>query len=177
MKLWLNVAEGAEYAGVCKDLTYDAFAAGQIRHIRIGGRRAIRMKRESIDAWFERQAVEAPAEAPQATPPTPASPPEARRRLAFAQGEHHLWIYMCNWRVRIGDEVIADNESADARMEAAARAFGVPAHVEAVAAALAGRPLARVVVTHGHHDHDGMGPGGFPGGSPDGTSGTSAPSA
>ena len=75
MKLWLNVAEGAEYAGVCKDLTYDAFAAGQIRHIRIGGRRAIRMKRESIDAWFERQAVEAPAEAPQATPPTPASPP------------------------------------------------------------------------------------------------------
>ena len=30
---------------------------------------------------------------------------------------------------------------------------GVPAHVEAVAAALAGRPLARVVVTHGHHDH------------------------
>jgi hypothetical protein len=54
---------------------------------------------------------------------TPASPPEARRRLAFAQGEHHLWIYMCNWRVRIGDEVIADNESADARMEAAARAL------------------------------------------------------
>ena len=29
----------------------------------------------------------------------------------------------------------------------------------------------------GHQDHDGMGPGGFPGGSPDGTSGTSAPSA
>src|SRR5688572_12693854 len=24
MKLWLNVAEGAEYAGVCRDLIYDA---------------------------------------------------------------------------------------------------------------------------------------------------------
>jgi excisionase family DNA binding protein len=57
MKLWLNVTEGAEYAGVCKDLIYDACAAGQIRHIRVGGRRAIRMKRESIDAWFERHAV------------------------------------------------------------------------------------------------------------------------
>jgi hypothetical protein len=27
MKLWLNVAEGAEYAGVCRDLIYDARAA------------------------------------------------------------------------------------------------------------------------------------------------------
>jgi hypothetical protein len=26
MKLWLNVAEGAEYAGVCRDLIYDACA-------------------------------------------------------------------------------------------------------------------------------------------------------
>ena len=25
MKLWLNVAEGAEYAGVCRDLIYDAW--------------------------------------------------------------------------------------------------------------------------------------------------------
>lgn len=30
---------------------------------------------------------------------------------------------------------------------------GVPSHVAAVAARLAGRPLARVLVTHGHRDH------------------------
>ncbi len=59
MKLWLNVAEGAEYAGVCRDLIYDACAARRIHHIRVGGRRAIRLKREWIDAWLERHAVDA----------------------------------------------------------------------------------------------------------------------
>ena len=57
MKLWLNVAEGAEYAGVCRDLIYDACAARRLHHIRVGGRRAIRLKREWIDAWLERHAV------------------------------------------------------------------------------------------------------------------------
>ena len=57
MKLWLNVAEGAEYAGVCRDLIYDACAARRLHHIRVAGRRAIRLKREWIDAWLERHAV------------------------------------------------------------------------------------------------------------------------
>lgn len=57
MKLWSNVAEGAEYAGVCRDLIYDACAARRMHHIRVGGRRAIRLKREWIDAWLERHAV------------------------------------------------------------------------------------------------------------------------
>lgn len=74
MKLWLNVTEGAEYAGVCKDLIYDACAAGQIRHIRVGGRRAIRMKRESIDAWFERHAV-GPQDEPAPAVVAPATDP------------------------------------------------------------------------------------------------------
>ena len=53
----MNVAEGAEYAGVCRDLIYDACAARRLHHIRVGGRRAIRLKREWIDAWLERHAV------------------------------------------------------------------------------------------------------------------------
>ena len=57
MKLWLNVAEGAEYAGVCRDLIYDACAARRIHHIRVGGRRAIRLKSKWIDEWLERHAV------------------------------------------------------------------------------------------------------------------------
>jgi excisionase family DNA binding protein len=62
MKLWLNVAEGAEYAGVCRDLIYDACGARRIHHIRVGGRRAIRLKPKWIDEWLERHAVVAEAE-------------------------------------------------------------------------------------------------------------------
>jgi excisionase family DNA binding protein len=45
MKLWLNVTEGAEYAGVCRDTIYTACERGELHHIRIGGRRSIRLKR------------------------------------------------------------------------------------------------------------------------------------
>jgi excisionase family DNA binding protein len=64
MKIWLNVSEGAEYAGVCRDTIYTACERGELHHIRIGGRRAIRLKREWIDQWFERHARQAPAGAP-----------------------------------------------------------------------------------------------------------------
>jgi excisionase family DNA binding protein len=68
MKLWLNVAEGAEYAGVCRDLIYDACAARRIHHIRVGGRRAIRLKPKWIDEWLERHTVVAEDE------PSPVAP-------------------------------------------------------------------------------------------------------
>lgn len=54
MNVWLNVADGAKYAGVCRDTIYTAAERGDLRHVRIGGRRAIRLKREWIDEWFER---------------------------------------------------------------------------------------------------------------------------
>lgn len=54
MKIWMNVTDAAEYAGVCKDTIYTAAERGELRHVRIGGRRAIRVKREWIDEWFER---------------------------------------------------------------------------------------------------------------------------
>ena len=62
MRLWMNVAEGADYAGVCADLIDDACAARRIHHIRVGGRRAIRLTREWIDEWLERHAVAAQVE-------------------------------------------------------------------------------------------------------------------
>ena len=68
MKLWLNVAEGAEYAGVCRDLIYDACAARRIHHIRVGGRRAIRLKPKWIDEWLERHAVVALDDPSRVTP-------------------------------------------------------------------------------------------------------------
>lgn len=54
MKTWLTVAEGAEYSGVSRDTIYTACERGELHHARIGGRRAIRLKPEWIDAWLER---------------------------------------------------------------------------------------------------------------------------
>ena len=59
MKLWLNVAEGAEYAGLSRDTIYTACERGELHHIRVGGRRSIRLKSEWIDQWFERHARQA----------------------------------------------------------------------------------------------------------------------
>ena len=49
----------AEYARVCRDTIYTACERGELRHTRIGGRRAIRLKREWIDEWFERHTRQA----------------------------------------------------------------------------------------------------------------------
>ena len=54
MKRWLNVAEAAEYAGVSRDTIYTACEGNSLRHARVGGRRSIRIKPESIDEWLER---------------------------------------------------------------------------------------------------------------------------
>ncbi len=56
MKTWLTVAEAAEHAGVSRDTIYTACERREIRHARLGGRRAIRMRTEWIDAWLERHA-------------------------------------------------------------------------------------------------------------------------
>ena len=56
MKVWMTVGEGAEYAGVSRDTLYTACERREMRHARVGGRRAIRVKAEWIDAWYERHA-------------------------------------------------------------------------------------------------------------------------
>lgn len=55
---------GAEYAGVCRDTIYTACERGELHHLRIGGRRSIRLKREWINQWFERHARQARAGVP-----------------------------------------------------------------------------------------------------------------
>jgi excisionase family DNA binding protein len=57
-KTWLTVADGADYSGVCTDTIYTAVERGELRHVRIGGRRSIRMRTEWIDDWLERHTRE-----------------------------------------------------------------------------------------------------------------------
>jgi excisionase family DNA binding protein len=54
MKTWLTVAEGADYSGLSRDTIYTACERHELRHARVGGRRAIRLKPDWIDAWLER---------------------------------------------------------------------------------------------------------------------------
>jgi len=64
MKTWLTVAESADYAGVSRDTIYTACERRELRHARVGGRRAIRLKRDWIDAWLEQHAHGAQNTAP-----------------------------------------------------------------------------------------------------------------
>ncbi len=59
MRTWLTVMQAADYAGVSRDTIYTACERREIRHARIGGRRAIRLKPEWIDEWLERHAPNA----------------------------------------------------------------------------------------------------------------------
>lgn len=51
---WLTVAEAAGYLGVNPDFVYDACALGKLQHVRLDGRRSIRLRREWLDAWMEK---------------------------------------------------------------------------------------------------------------------------
>ncbi len=53
---WLKVNDAAEYAGVSRDTIYTACERGELRHAKVGGRRAIRLRAEWIDAWLEQYA-------------------------------------------------------------------------------------------------------------------------
>ena len=55
MKTWLTVIEAAGYSGPSRDTIHSA-CERELRHARVGGRRAIRLKPEWIDAWLEQHA-------------------------------------------------------------------------------------------------------------------------
>ena len=65
MKLWLNVSEGVPSTQACAATPSTPRAsAARLHHIRIGGQRSIRLKREWIDQWFERHARQGRGGAP-----------------------------------------------------------------------------------------------------------------
>jgi excisionase family DNA binding protein len=55
MKLWLNVADAAEHAGVCRDTIYTAVERGELRHVRHR-----RSTLDSREAGVDRRVARAP---------------------------------------------------------------------------------------------------------------------
>jgi excisionase family DNA binding protein len=53
---WLRVPEAADYAGVSRDTIYTACERGELQHARVGGRLAIRLRADWIDAWLQQHA-------------------------------------------------------------------------------------------------------------------------
>lgn len=51
---WLTVADAAERASVSKDTIYQACLREELQHVRVGGRRTIRLRAEWVDVWLER---------------------------------------------------------------------------------------------------------------------------
>lgn len=52
-KTRFTVREAAEYATVSADTVYTACEKRELRHAKVGGRKAIRLRAEWIDAWLE----------------------------------------------------------------------------------------------------------------------------
>ena len=59
---WLTIANAAAYAKVSTDVLYSAAERNELRHVRIGGRRSIRLRVDWLDAWLEQHARGATAQ-------------------------------------------------------------------------------------------------------------------
>lgn len=51
---WLNAEKAANYVGLAARSIYRACAVGELRHIRINGKRELRTRTEWLDQWLER---------------------------------------------------------------------------------------------------------------------------
>jgi excisionase family DNA binding protein len=57
-RTWLTVQDAAIYAAVSTDTIYTACERTELRHAKVGGRRAIRIKNEWIDQWLEQHSTD-----------------------------------------------------------------------------------------------------------------------
>ena len=52
---WLTIREAAPYAKCGVKVLYRAISSGQLKAVRLGGRRELRLRREWLDGWLEQQ--------------------------------------------------------------------------------------------------------------------------
>jgi excisionase family DNA binding protein len=50
---WLTIREAAPYAKCGVKALYRAVRSGQLKAVRLGGRRELRLRREWLDGWLE----------------------------------------------------------------------------------------------------------------------------
>jgi excisionase family DNA binding protein len=53
---WLSVQDAARYAALSTDTIYTACERAELRHVKVGGRKAIRIRSVWIDEWLEHHA-------------------------------------------------------------------------------------------------------------------------
>ncbi len=56
--IWMTVNQAAAYAQVGRRMVYTAAAQGRLRAARLGLKRALRFRKEWVDAWCESCATE-----------------------------------------------------------------------------------------------------------------------
>ena len=54
---WWDIRTAARHADLSVWRLYRAAAAGELRHVRVGGRRTIRIKRDCVDQWLRKHEV------------------------------------------------------------------------------------------------------------------------
>ena len=96
---WLTVKEAAERAKVSPWTIYRACELKELRHVRLGGRRAIRLTREALDEWMLQHERAPVGEVLGAGPPLghangprtfpDATSPASVRSSAGEEGAHH----------------------------------------------------------------------------------------
>jgi len=96
---WLTVKEAAEQAKVSAWTLYRACGQQELRHVRLGGRRAIRLTREALDEWMLQHERAPVGEALGAGPPLgqtngprtfpDATSPASARSSAGEEGARH----------------------------------------------------------------------------------------
>ena len=50
---WLTVHGAADYTSLSADTIYRACEREELQHVKVGGRRTIRLRPEWVDAWLE----------------------------------------------------------------------------------------------------------------------------
>jgi len=53
---WLSVGDAAIYAALSTDTIYTACERAELRHVKVGGRKAIRIRAAWINEWLEHHA-------------------------------------------------------------------------------------------------------------------------
>ena len=55
---WLTPPQAAKRIGTSVQFIYDSCAAGGMKHVRLGGKRNIRIRIEDLDRWMENNEIE-----------------------------------------------------------------------------------------------------------------------